>query len=185
MTRLVFVGALVGALLLVAGAASYAMAGGGRKHFRTGALVGYEENPDISTVARGRFEVTIDDDDKTFTYKLSYERLEGDVQQAHIHFAKRGVNGGITLFLCSNLGNGPTGTPECPKSGTVRRTVGASEILAPGVTPTNSVGQGIEEKNFEELVDAMRAGATYANVHSSKWPGGEIRAQINDRAKDD
>ena len=27
----------------------------------------------------------------------------------------------------------------------------------------------------------MRAGHTYANVHSTKWPGGEIRAQINDR----
>ena len=38
--------------------------------------------------------------------------------------------------------------------------------------------QGIEAGAFAELVAAMRAGHTYANVHSSKWPGGEIRTQI-------
>ena len=37
--------------------------------------------------------------------------------------------------------------------------------------------------NYEELAAAMRNGSTYANVHSTKWPGGEIRAQINDRNK--
>jgi hypothetical protein len=185
MRRLVFLGALAGAFLLVAGAASYAVAGGGKKHFRAGALTGYEENPDISTVAKGRFEVTIDDDAKTLSYRLSYAGLEGSVQQAHVHFAKRGVNGGITLFLCSNLGNGPTGTPECPESGAVARTVGASAILAPSTATTPApAGQGIEAQNFEELVAAMRNGSTYANVHSAKWPGGEIRAQINDRGRD-
>jgi hypothetical protein len=39
--------------------------------------------------------------------------------------------------------------------------------------------------SFDELVAAMRAGHTYVNVHSTgadpAWPGGEIRAQINDR----
>ncbi len=185
MRRLVFLAALIGAAVLVAAAASYAIAGGGKKHFRTSALTGYEENPDISTEARGRFEIDIDEDDKTLSYKLSYERLEGDVQQAHVHFAKRGVNGGITLFLCSNLGNGPAGTPPCPTSGTVRRTVSAADILAPSVSGSPPAGQGIEAANLAELIAAIRAGSTYANVHSVKWPGGEIRAQINDRGKDD
>jgi hypothetical protein len=184
MRKLVFCVALAGAALLVAGAASYAVAGGGKSQFKAGALIGYEENPDISTAARGRFEVSIDDDDETVTYRLSYERLEGPVQQAHVHFAKRGVNGGITLFLCSNLGNGPAGTPACPTSGTVRRTVGAAEILAP-TAPGSGTPQGLEAGNFDEFVAALRAGRLYANVHSDKWPGGEIRAQIDDRGKDD
>jgi hypothetical protein len=163
--------AVVGGALLVA---SLAVASADKKNLKSGDLIGYEENPDISTAATGSFRVTIDDAAQTLAYELSYSGLEGTVQQAHIHFGKRAINGGVTVFLCSNLGNGPAGTPACPESGTVSRTVGVADILAPGT-------QGIEAGNFAELVAAMRAGHTYANVHSTKWPGGEIRAQINDR----
>jgi hypothetical protein len=167
---LVAVALVLGALLV----ASLAVASGGKKNLKSGDLIGYEENPDISTAATGSFKVTLDDNAQTLSYELSYSGLEGDVQQAHIHFGKRAVNGGVTVFLCSNLGNGPAGTPACPASGTVSRTVAAADILAPGT-------QGIEAGNFAELVAAMRAGHTYANVHSTKWPTGEIRAQINER----
>lgn len=163
--------AVLGGVLLVA---SMAVASAGKKNLKADELVGYHENPDISTVASGSFEVTIDDAAQTLSYELSYSGLEGTILQAHIHFGKRAVNGGITVFLCGTATNpGPTGTPTCPQAGTVSRTVGIGDILAPGT-------QGIEAQNFDELVAAMRAGHTYANVHSTKWPGGEIRAQIND-----
>jgi|SRR6188508_2119681 CHRD domain-containing protein len=169
--RFVLMAAVLGGVLVVA---SMAVAEGGKKNLKADELTGYQENPDISTVAGGSFEVSIDDAARTFTYELSYSGLEGTVQQAHIHFGKRAVNGGIALFLCGTTATpGPTGTPTCPQSGTVSRTVGAADILAPGT-------QGIEAMNFAELVAALRAGHAYANVHSSKWPGGEIRAQIND-----
>jgi hypothetical protein len=158
---------VLGALLVV----SLAVAAGGKKNFNTRGLNGYEENPDISTVASGDFRASVDETAQTITYELSYSGLEGDVLQAHIHFGKAAVNGGISLFLCSNLGNGPAGTPACPQSGTVSRTVPAADIVGP-------LAQGIEAGNLAELAAAMRADSTYANVHSTKWPGGEIRAQI-------
>ena len=49
----------------------------------------------------------------------------------------------------------------------------AADVIGPA-------GQGIEAGNLAEILAAMRAGHAYANVHSSKWPGGEIRAQLND-----
>ena len=167
----VLVAVVLGGMLVVA---SLAVAEGGKKNLKAGELIGYEENPDISTVATGSFEISIDDEARAFTYELSYSGLEGTVVQAHIHFGKPAVNGGITLFLCGTAAApGPAGTPTCPASGPVSRTVAASDILAPGT-------QGIEAGNFQELVAALRAGQTYANVHSTRWPGGEIRAQIND-----
>ena len=48
--------------------------------------------------------------------------------------------------------------------------------------------QGIAAGEFAELVDAIRHGVTYVNVHSTKYPGGEIRAQLeedDDRGHDD
>ena len=168
---LVAIAAVLGGLLVV----SLAVADSGKKNLKAGTLVGYEENPDISTIAHGSFRVSIDDAAKTLTYELSFSGLEGTVQQAHIHFGKRAINGGVTVFLCGTATSpGPSGTPTCPQEGTVSRTVQASDILAPGT-------QGIEAGNFEELAAALRAGHTYANVHSSKWPTGEIRAQIEER----
>lgn len=164
--------AAIGAALLVA---SLGMANGGKKNLRAGDLNGYEENPDISTVATGSFKVTIDDRAQTLAYVLSYSGLEGTVTQSHIHFGKRAVNGGISVFLCGTTATpGPAGTPTCPADGTVSRTVTAADIIGP-------TAQGIEPASFAELAAALRSGAAYANVHSTKWPGGEIRAQINDR----
>jgi len=38
--------------------------------------------------------------------------------------------------------------------------------------------QGVAAGEFDELIRAIRAGATYVNVHSTLYPPGEIRAQI-------
>ena len=174
MKRLGLHAAFLFALLAIAGVASYALAGDGRGHeVGPNRLVGYQENPDISTAGKGTFRATINRRTQTISFKLSYSGLEGDVQQAHIHFGKRAVNGGIAAFLCSNLPAPPPGTEECPQSGTVEGTIEPEDIIGPE-------GQGIEPENFMELAAAIRRGNTYVNVHSSKWPDGEIRAQIRD-----
>ena len=79
----------------------------GSKEFKARQLTGYEENPTSrpSPPARSR------PSSPTTARRSSTASsgLEGDVQQAHVHFGKRAVNGGISFFLCSNLGNGPAG----------------------------------------------------------------------------
>ena len=111
--------------------------------------------------------------DDAFTFRLTYNRLESPITQSHIHFGQRHVAGGISVFLCSNLGNGPAGTAPCPgtTSGVVTGTIMADDVIGPGP-------QGITAGEFDELVRAIRAGATYANVHTTTFPAGEIRGQI-------
>jgi hypothetical protein len=142
-------------------------------------LIGYEEVPAVSTVATGEFRSRISDDDTQIDYELSYADLEGSVTQAHIHLGQRGVNGGISVWLCGNASAGPPainpppGTPACPPSpATVTGTLTAANVVGPA-------GQGIAAGEFAELIRAIRAGKTYANVHSTKFPGGEIRNQIH------
>ena len=138
-------------------------------------MTGYEEVPAVSTVATGEFQSRISDDETQIDYELSYSDLEGAVTQAHIHFGQRSVNGGISVWLCGNPGPGvvpPPGTPACPPSpATVTGSLTASNVVGPA-------GQGIAAGEFAELIRAIRAGRTYANVHTTKFPGGEIRSQI-------
>jgi hypothetical protein len=161
-------------------AAQSAAADNDRGFKRLGAsLIGFKEVPSVSTGANGEFKAQIDNHENAIDWELSYEGLEGDVQQAHIHFAQRGVNGGITVFLCTNLGNGPAGIQACPASpATITGTIMAADV-SPNIPATAAARtQGINTGEFEELLRAIRTGTTYVNVHSTTWPGGEIRDQI-------
>ena len=170
-----------GAVIALLGIASYAIAGGSKHKLKDVMLEGYQENPDISTQATGSFEAEIAKDDQSITYTLSFSGLEGDVQQSHIHFGKPALNGGISVWLCKTSGfPGPAGNhlPTCSvlpeqRSGEVTGVIHPDDVIGP-------TGQGIEPGAFAELIAAIRAGHAYANIHSTKWPGGEIRAQIND-----
>ena len=78
------------------------------------------------------------------------------------------------VFLCTNLGNGPIGTQACPgpSSGTVAGTITAADVVS------SASNQGIAAGELTEVLRAIRAGVTYANVHSNLFPGGEIRGQL-------
>jgi len=137
-------------------------------------LRGIEEPPSVSSTGLGKFRAVIAQDRTSFDYELSYEQLEGDVQQAHIHLGQKGVNGGIAVFLCSNLGNGPAGTQLCPgpREGSVTGTITADSIVGPGA-------QGLVQGEFAELLRALDRNVTYVNVHTVKHPSGEIRGQVD------
>jgi hypothetical protein len=175
MSRRWLVAAVLSALLVVLGGllasdGVTAATGGGNTR---AALIGYQEVPAVSTQARGQFRARISND--KIEYELEYSGLEGTVTQAHIHFAQRGVNGGIAVWLCQTATNAdPTGlAPTCPApGGKVTGALTAANVIGP-------TGQGIAAGEFAEFLRALRSGVTYANVHSSKFPGGEIRAQLH------
>jgi CHRD domain len=136
-------------------------------------LTGYNEDPlALSTPGRGSFRATIDQRDQEIRYVLRYHGLPTTALQAHIHFGNPSQSGGISTFLCTNLANGPAGTQTCPTSGTVTGTITPADVVGPE-------GQGIAVGEFRELVDAIEAHTTYVNVHTSQYPGGEIRGQLH------
>ncbi len=102
-------------------------------------------------------------------YGLTYENLRAAVTQAHIHFAQKNVNGGIVAFLCSNLApalaDQPAGPPPCPTpGGTVTGTVTAAQGI------NRAAAQGIATGELARLIQAIRGGVPYANVHSTLFP---------------
>jgi hypothetical protein len=138
-------------------------------------LSGYQEVPALSTTGHGKFRATIDRKDQEIHYRLTFSGLETAATQSHIHFENRTNNGPIVVFLCSNLGNGPPGTQACPPNGgTITGTIRPADVLG----GAGGAAVGLASGEFDELVRAIKAGATYVNVHSTGRTGGEIRAQL-------
>jgi len=141
-------------------------------------LSGYQETPTtLSSPGTASFRLRVADDEKSFDWVLTYSGLT-NVLQAHIHFAARAITGPIVVFLCTNLGNAPpgttSGTQACPTSeGTVSGTATAADV-GPG-----GAAAGIPAGDFAKVLDAIRAGAAYANIHTSARQSGEIRGQIH------
>lgn len=145
-------------------------------------LRGFEEVPAVATRAGGRFTASLNDAGTEIEWELRYRLLEGNVTQAHIHLGQQHVNGGIMVFLCSNLGNGPAGTPACPPGNSFTEAVVTGTIQASDVLTV--AAQGVAAGEFFTLERAMRSGVAYVNVHSTLFPAGEIRGQLDLRGRD-
>ena len=138
----------------------------------TAKLSGFQENTPKLTDGTGRFSATLEGG--KLTYTLTYSGLSTPAFMAHIHFAQRGVNGGVFIWLCGSASApGPAGTPTCPPGGgTVTRTITAAAIQA---VPDQGVPA---DGTFAGVVRILESGNAYANVHTTRFPGGEIRGQI-------
>jgi CHRD domain len=170
------IGILATAAVLVAATAAAAFHNNQFRRIRE-FLNGHKEVPVVATAGKGTFSATINKEGTEIAYKLRYADLEGTVTQAHIHVGPVQNTGGISVWLCSNLTSPPTpaGVQACPPS------EGGAEIEGV-ITSADVVGptaQGFDPGEFAELLEAMRAGLTYVNVHSTRIPGGEIRSQIS------
>ena len=142
--------------------------------------LGAGETGAILSGATGTLRLHLDKKSNSIAYTLSYTSgLSAPVTQAHIHFGKVHVAGGIIAFLCSNLANPPLGTPACPTpSGTVSGVLHANSVVGP-------VAQNVAAGNFDALVAALTSDTAYVNLHTTSFPAGEIRGQIQGKKSDE
>jgi hypothetical protein len=131
-------------------------------------LVGTQEVPAIFAAGSAIYDMRVLDNDTRIEFQLTYDNLTGPPLFAHVHFGQRGVSGGVSFFFC-----GGGGKPPCPAttSGTVTGTVVAADVVGPAA-------QGIAPGNLAAILQMIRAGFGYANMHTPLHPGGEIRGQI-------
>ena len=143
---------------------------GPARHFRA-SLRGRNENPLTLSDARGRLELTINEADTSVHFVLNYTGLQTAVGAAHIHVGQPTANGGVTVFFCGTVPAGIPSRPACPQEGTVEGDFTSSDVI--GLT-----SQQLAAGDLARLLRAIRAGQTYANVHTATSMGGEIRGQI-------
>ena len=148
----------------------------------------------IFSTGSGRLTLKVAKQKRTIDYELTYSFPDAAatpivgaqfVNQAHLHFGQKHTTGGITVWLCQSADTpAPAAvaavTPTCPSpSGTVSGTIAPGQVLA-------LPGQGLPagQDGFAALLEALQNDAIYGNVHTDKFPSGEIRGQFADRGDD-
>jgi hypothetical protein len=127
-------------------------------------LSGAGEVPAVDTQAQGVAIIKLNQNGD-LTYKLNVANIE-NVLQSHIHVAPADANGPVVAFLY------PDGPPPVLIPGRFGGTLASGTI-----TDADLVGP-LAGGTVEDLLDEIRAGTAYVNVHTVQNPGGEIRGQI-------
>jgi len=163
-TARVIVCALLGSFILVGTASAQAPIGG----TFIATLSGAQEVPPEDTLARGQAVVHVNADLSELEFQLVISRLAG-VTQAHIHCGPAGANGPVSVFL---FGFVPDGVDV------------SGFLAADGITdadvmslPDSSACPG-GVSNLADLIEHMRNGNAYVNVHTLAHPSGEVRGQL-------
>ncbi|WP_242155444.1 CHRD domain-containing protein [Aestuariivivens sediminis] len=125
-------------------------------------LSGDNEVPAVETNATGEAIVKISRDESWIYYKLIVANIE-NVRMSHFHMAQAGTNGGIVVWLYDNRDGQPSG----PSNG----------VIAEGVIMAEDIG-GALEGDMAALIEAIRNGNIYVNVHTLQVGSGEIRGQL-------
>jgi hypothetical protein len=154
---------LVAALALASAGCNSATEG---KEFFQADLSGANEVPARDTAATGvcGFVVT----GNRVDFSITTTGLSSGVVGAHIHLAPTGANGPVRVpFINPNLAGTNTVTPfPAPDEGILMENSFTASDVTGGLT-------------LDDILNAMRNGDAYCNIHTSNFPGGEIRGQIH------
>ncbi|MHB1347048.1 MAG: CHRD domain-containing protein [Candidatus Humimicrobiaceae bacterium] len=127
-------------------------------------LTGANEVPSVQTAASGSAVFMLSADGKSLWYKLAVDNIIAP-QASHIHWAMTGVNGPVVVPLF------PTAI-YMVKSGEFSGTLSEGTIMA------KDLKDALAGKTLMDLVNGIKAGTAYVNVHTLAHPAGEIRGQI-------
>ena len=128
-------------------------------------LSGGEEVPPSETRAQGQAIFQISKDGTVLHYKLIVTNIE-NVTMAHIHLAPAGANGPVVAWLY----------PSAPPAQLIPGR--SNGPLAQGTITADDLVGPLKDLPLADLLEAIEAGNAYVNVHTSQFPGGEIRGQI-------
>lgn len=146
--------------------------GGDNRNF-VAHLTGDQEAPvPVDTSAQGQAKLQLSKDGTELDFKLIVANIE-NILQAHIHCGAPGVAGPVVAFLY------PAGPPPVLIPGRFSGVLSQGTITAASIIPRPDSAEcpgGVA--NFEELLEKMRSGEAYVNVHTTAFPGGEIRGVI-------
>ena len=140
----------------------------------TGTLAGGSEVPPVTSPGTGTVTITYDPMSHAMTHNINFSGLLGIVTAAHVHCC---VNGpGINTGVATPMPTLP-GFPSGVNAGTSNNTFDMSMPNSYNASFVTSQGGSVALAEAA-LTNGMGRGGAYFNVHTSQFPGGEIRADL-------
>ncbi|MFC4098411.1 CHRD domain-containing protein [Paenibacillus xanthanilyticus] len=124
-------------------------------------LKGRKEVPPVRTIAAGEAVFKLSRSRNRLFFSVAIRDINR-VTQAHIHLGRRGENGPVVAFLF-----GPSKFGISVTRGVIRGALTRHDLVGP-----------LSGKTILDLVDEIKSGNAYVNVHTVQNPDGEIRGQI-------
>ncbi|RZL03137.1 MAG: CHRD domain-containing protein [Rubrivivax sp.] len=138
----------------------------------TAPLLGASESPANASIGKGSATVTLNEHTLTMRVQASFAGLSGAATMAHIHCCTALTNMGNT-GVAVMFADFPTGG----NAGTYDHTFDMSQLSNWSGSFVNAHG-GTAGSAFEALGQALGNGTAYFNVHTSAFPGGELRGNF-------
>lgn len=132
----------------------------------TAHLSGGEEVPPVNTRGQGEAIFQLSDNGTVLSFRLNVANTD-NIQMAHIHIGAKGQSGPIAAWLY------PSAPPAVTIPGRFDGTLASGNITA-----ANLIGP-LQGQPLSALIDQIKSGNAYVNVHTSQHPDGEIRGQIS------
>ena len=128
-------------------------------------MSGSDEVPPVTTSGSGIATFQLSADGKSLDYQLNLTKMNS-VMGAHIHSAKQGQNGPVIAGLFNPSMSGP---PTATINGQLKKgTLTSADLSGP-----------LAGKQISDLVNMIKSGGAYVNVHTTQNQNGEVRGQIS------
>ena len=117
--------------------------------------------PPVKTDAKGKATFMLSQDRSLLFYTVTVSAIE-NVTVAHIHMGKKGENGAPIALIAIKANK------KGKENGTLAEgSIGAEDLMS-----------SFKGKTVWELYEQLTNGDNYINIHTEKYPDGEIRGQI-------
>jgi hypothetical protein len=128
-------------------------------------LSGSQEVPPNGSKAAGHAIFHLKNDGTELHYRLTVANIE-NITQCHIHLAPAGVNGPVVVWLY----------PSAPPAQLIPGPFNG--VLAKGIITAGNLVGPLAGMELSDLMDYLTSSNAYVNLHTSQFPGGEIRGQF-------
>jgi hypothetical protein len=142
------------------------------------------EVPANPSSASADFKLKVSGNEDSARYDLKIDEPIENLFMAHLHVAAAGVNGPIAVWLYPHDASGPRPIAGSFEGRLAKDVITPDDLCYSPAAPFCDDSGEVLVGEWDAFIDAVEAGNIYVNVHTTQFPGGEVRDQVHEHPAD-